>query len=43
MDIVVHDRRVVIRDVVVVRDGGDVGDARVRHVHLLEVVAAHVV
>src|SRR4249919_4220921 len=43
MDVVIDDRRIVVRDVVVVRDGGDVGDACVRDVHLLEVVAAHVV
>jgi hypothetical protein len=43
MDVVVHDRRVVVGDVVVVGDGGDVSDARVGDVHLLEVVAAHVV
>jgi hypothetical protein len=43
MDVVVDDCRVVVGDVVVVRDRGDVRDPCVGYVHLLEVVAAHVV
>ena len=41
LDIVVDDGRVVIRDVVVVGYGGDVGDVSIRYVYLLEIISAH--
>lgn len=43
LNVVLDDSRVVVRDVVVVRDRGDVGDVRVGHVDLLEVFAGHVI
>jgi hypothetical protein len=43
LNVVVHDRRVVVRDVVIVRHGRDIRDMGVRYVHLLEVFPAHVI